>query len=1081
MAQDSNDEAAPRVPRRKRRYFRRALLLLSLLLLGAALLAWFERENIADDYITDMLAAEGVEARYTIEEIGPQRQVLTDIVIGDPARPALTIERAELVIEPRFGFPGVHQLILHEPRLYGTFVDGDLSFGELDSLLFTGAEGPFEFPDIELVVRDGRALIEGDLGPVALKLAGEGHLRGGFAGEVAAVAPSLAFAECSADDARLYGRIAVDAERPQFEGPLRFAELACEGSGFAMHEGGVQTSFRADRNLSDFEGEASLAAGDTMLGDARIAAVEGEADFAWRGGNLVSRYTIEGRDLRTGAFGAAQLALDGSLRAINDFERIEVQAELDGSNMRLGPQAGQALVSAREATSGTLLAPLIERIGRGLDNEMRNSSLTAGFTARGEEGRLSLVVPEARLRGDSGESLLLLSRGRMGFAGEDLPLFSGNFATGGRGLPRINGRMEQNAAGALVLRMQMREYSADSSRITLPDLRLARADNGSLSIEGRVRASGPLPGGTVQNLILPLSGSFSPRAGLRMWPGCAQIRFDRLTLSNLALDHQALTLCPPEGSAILRYGDSGLALAAGVPSLSLRGTLGETPIALASGPVGFAWPGVLTAQRVEVALGPAGTASRFTLTDLAAQFEQGIGGDFAGTDVLLNGVPLDVLGASGEWTYADGRLMLENARFTLEDRQADQRFEPLIARDATLTLVDNLITADASMRHPGTDRAVGQVRIVHDLASAAGHADLIVDGLAFDSTLQPLDLSRLALGVVANVEGTVTGTGRIEWTATDLTSSGAFSSDSLDFAAAFGPVKGASGTIVFTDLLGLTTAPGQTIAVQSVNPGIEIYDGEIALQLQRGELLTIEGGTWPFLGGTLRMRPVALNLGRSEVRAYVMEIEGLEASQFIERMELNNLAATGTFDGTIPIIFDEMGNGRLEEGTLISRPPGGHVSYIGELTYEDMSPMANFAFDALRDLRYERMEIGMDGPLTGELVTRVRFDGVTQGETAQSNFITRRIARLPIRFLVTVRAPFYQLMTSIRAIYDPAAVRDPRSLGLLTDEGGVLRRRTDQAEVDARDEAAAEEAARQLRETSDDEPDIQPPESEAQP
>ena len=53
----------------------------------------------------------------------------------------------------------------------------------------------------------------------------------------------------------------------------------------------------------------------------------------------------------------------------------------------------------------------------------------------------------------------------------------------------------------------------------------------------------------------------------------------------------------------------------------------------------------------------------------------------------------------------------------------------------------------------------------------------------------------------------------------------------LDFAAAFGPVKGASGTVVFTDLLGLTTAPGQVLAVQSVNPGIEANDGSAREQV----------------------------------------------------------------------------------------------------------------------------------------------------------------------------------------------------------------------------------------------------------
>jgi hypothetical protein len=120
---------------------------------------------------------------------------------------------------------------------------------------------------------------------------------------------------------------------------------------------------------------------------------------------------------------------------------------------------------------------------------------------------------------------------------------------------------------------------------------------------------------------------------------------------------------------------------------------------------------------------------------------------------------------------------------------------------------------------------------------------------------------------------------------------------------------------------------------------------------------------------------------------------------------------------------------------LASRPPGGNVSYVGELTYEDLSSIANFAFDALRSLDYREMTIGLNGELDGEMVTRVSFSGVGQGEGASSNFLTRRIAKLPIRFNVNLRAPFFQLITSARSLYDPTYIRDPRTLGLLSERG----------------------------------------------
>jgi len=67
------------------------------------------------------------------------------------------------------------------------------------------------------------------------------------------------------------------------------------------------------------------------------------------------------------------------------------------------------------------------------------------------------------------------------------------------------------------------------------------------------------------------------------------------------------------------------------------------------------------------------------------------------------------------------------------------------------------------------------------------------------------------------------------------------------------------------------------------------------------------------------------------VRRYTLVIEGMNVARLIERMDLANLAATGVFDGTLPLVFDENG-GRIEKGELRARPPGGNVSYVGALT-----------------------------------------------------------------------------------------------------------------------------------------------------
>jgi len=1036
------DEPPPR--RSARRIGCVAALVLLALIVAALVVAWANREGIAGNVIGSELKKRGIDATYEIESIGPRRQVLRNIVVGDSRRPDLTVERAETFLRYRFGYPVITEIRLVRPRLYGTYYNGTLSFGSLDKLLFAGPRRAFELPNFRLALTDGRALLETDYGPIGIKAEGRGHLRDGFAGAIAATAPRLAAAGCDARGATLYGQVTIDSERPGFEGPLRLASLACPEQRLALEGASLQLDGRADKAIKAFDGDAAWRTGRASYGANRLAALAGQTRFTWRDGGLTASYQLAGTELDTAQAAVARLELDGAIRARDMFDRIEIDAGIDGRGVRLGRGLDATLAGAARSTGDTLLGPLIERMRRALAAEGRTSRLTGDLTLRRTGAATAVVVPEASLRGASGATILALSRLQVRIGANGVPRFAGNFATGGADLPRIAGRMDQQADGRVQARLSMAEYAAGASRLAIPELALVQGADGSLGFSGQARASGALPGGHARNLLLPLSGNWSPARGLVLWRECVPLRFDSLRFANLTLERRGLTLCPPSGRAIVQYDGRGLRIAAGAPSLDVAGRLGETPIAIRSGPIGLAYPGALSARQLVVTLGPAGTATTFAIEDLSAQIGKDIAGRFAGTDVKLFAVPLDLLGASGSWRYAGGRLTLTNGSFRLEDRQEPDRFTPLSAEGATLSLENNLIAAEALLRHPGSGRTVTHVDLVHNLANGRGHADLNVPGLTFEPGFQPDALFPAAFGLVADVRGTIAGTGRIDWSEAGITSTGRFSTDSLDFAAAFGPVKGASGTVEFTDLLGLTTAPNQRLRVASINPGIEVTDGEILFQLRGGQVLAFQGGTFPFMGGTLTVRPLDINFGASEERRFVLEIEGLDAARFIERMDLENISATGVFDGTVPLVFDAEGNGHVVGGLLVSRPPGGNVSYVGQLTYEDLGTMGNYAFDMLRSIDYRQMSIELNGDLTGEIVASVRMDGVSQGATAGTTFVSgivrRAIAGLPIRLVVNIRAPFYSLLGTIRAMYDPAAIRDPRDIGLLDAAGNPIRR-----------------------------------------
>lgn len=1044
---------------RKKRYAVPGLSLLTLL--AVFLMAWANRESIAHDFIRDQFDAYGIEGTYQIERIGGQTQVISDLVIGDPAAPDLTAKQAVVKLKYRLGLPQIGSITLVEPRLYATYLDGQLSFGSLDPLVFAESEEEPGLPAFNVAIRDGRGLLETDYGPVGFKLEGKGPLDNGFTGIFAAVAPDLAIGGCEARQTTLYGLVSTDGGAPEFSGPLRQQDLTCEENGIRVAGLVAELDAAMTPQLSDPSIEARIDTDALAIPGGAAQSLAGTIRAQIRGDDATTRFSLAARGFETPQAIAAVMTAEGVARGRGGFKRLEVDGNLEGNGLRLGSGLVAGIESLSQAGEGTLVEPIVRKIAAALQAQTRGSSLEARIRYRQDAKGYSLLIPQAELAGGEGARILSLSRVQIGAGAGEGARFSGNIATGGPGLPSISGRMENNGGAGPVFRLSMAPYEAGGSTLAVPRMSIVQGAGGAFGFSGQVEATGPVPGGAVDGLSVPVSGRYGADGALALWRDCTRIVFRRIAFADLNIAGPGLTLCPPPGRPMLRSGPAGIQFAAGAPSLDLKGSLADTPIRIASGPVGFAWPGTISARNLAITLGPAETASRFVISDLDARVGDNIAGTFSDADIRLASVPLDISNAAGNWDYTGGVFTIGNASLRVADREEQDRFQPLVADGGTLTLRDSIIDARAELRDPYEGRLITIADIRHNLGTGAGYAALDVPGIVFDETFQPspssnicIDggepgprepsgLSCLALGVVANAEGTVTGRGRIDWDSDgEVTSTGTFSTDDFDFAAAFGPVEGASGTIEFTDLLGLTTAPGQKLRVASINPGVEVLDGEIKFELRGGEVLAVAGGSWPFMGGRLILREVDFRFGVEEERRYIFEIVGLDAAQFVAQMEFENISATGTFDGTVPIVFDENGNGRIDEGILLSRPPGGNISYVGELTYEDLSPVANYAFDALRSMNFTQMRVVMEGPLAGEIVTRVRFDGVSQGEGAKKNFVTRQLAKLPIQFRINIRAQFYQLLTSLKALYDPAAVRDPRELGLLSDDGTRFLRRS---------------------------------------
>jgi hypothetical protein len=571
--------------------------------------------------------------------------------------------------------------------------------------------------------------------------------------------------------------------------------------------------------------------------------------------------------------------------------------------------------------------------------------------------------------------------------------------------------------------LQMLPYATGDARLALAPVRFAAGPNGSSSIDTVVVLDGPLGDGRVSGLRVPVNGSFGPGGALEFGRGCTQLQFTRLEIGALDVGATRLPVCATGQAILFRRPGGGLALRAHSDDFRLAGRLGSSPFALAAARAAMVGSRSFLFSGLEARMGRSEAPILIDADRVDGTFRgSGIRGAFGGGDVVIGRVPLLLSEARGDWRLEGGNLTIGGG-LAVADRNPNPRFFPLRSEDVRFSLADDLIRATGTLRHPASGREVTDVTITHRLSSGEGQALLDVDALRFDPGLQPEELTRLTQGVVALVNGTVRGEGRIAWNGEgEVTSTGEFSTDGTDLAAAFGPVTGLRGTIRFTDLLGLQTAPGQTLQVATVNPGILVENGVITYQLLPDQLVRIQGGRWPFMGGELILRETVLNLGRPSAKRLTFEVVGLDAEQFVESFGFREIAAEGVFDGVLPMIFDENG-GRIVGGRLDSRPPGGRLSYVGVVNKANLGFAGNLAFESLRDLRFRSMIIRLDGDLAGEFGTRLTIDGVALGGTTRTQrFIRGVTAKLPIRFNVSISGPFRALIATAKSMRDPRAL-----------------------------------------------------------
>ena len=754
------DEEPQQIVRRCRRYRLIAPGLILLIALALALL-WVFRLPIAADYVRRELDERGVRATYRVTGVGFGRQRVENLVIGDPRNPDLTARWVELRLSWGFRKPRVTLITARGVRLRGRLADGRITLGEVDKLLPPPTGLPFRFPDETVDVADASIRLDTPAGRIGLAVAGKGNLADGFRGEMAAMSNRLQLGSCGLVSPRAYWRVRIDILRPTFTGPASATSLAC-GKGFSVERPDLALEATLGPALSVWTGKAGVRAPRVRFSDNSLSFLAGSFSFEGDSKSTKGDVDLAASAARVAGLRAGRTQVDGRYSLSPASGAFSLMADAGARNVSAaGPLEG--LADALASAGGTP----VEQVGEALAAALRRAAVSMDVA-----GSLRLVSEDGS-GGVRFERLLATSR-----SGARLSLQGGQGVTYAwpAGLARVDGDVALSGGGFPTSRFSLRQprlggpvegvgriaaMSVGSSRLALGEIRFTAAPGGATRIDTTASLDGAVEDGRIEGLAFPISGRVDGRGGFAFGPGCVTARFRSFRTGTLRLGDTVLPLCPTGRALVWMEPGGKVRGGASVRSPRLAGTLGTSPLSLASSRLVFGLDGPsLDASDVSVAL----AAHRFQLDSLTGRFDRpGAGGAYAGLRGKLGAVPLLLSEGAGRWTVRDGDVSLQG-RMKVADQLAPPRFFPLVSEDFRLSLVDNRISAAGWLIDPETGTRIVQASIDHALRTGRGRAVLDVPGIRFDEKYQPEQLTRLTTGVVALVDGVLSGRGEIAGT-----------------------------------------------------------------------------------------------------------------------------------------------------------------------------------------------------------------------------------------------------------------------------------------------------------------------------
>lgn len=727
-----------------------------------------------------------------------------------------------------------------------------------------------------------------------------------------------------------------------------------------------------------------------------------EADLKGDGGNIGGPVAVEASQVTAPQGKAGNVSASGVL-----------SRSAEGTLLYTGSVATQATQLSPETrskvTKPITLPGVLSDHGAALrttiDRALADFDLTMNFSVG---RRADLISISSR-----GETVLTTKSGmRLGIVpGADGPWFSvrgrdvlisGDISLAGGGAPTIKlglDELQQGAAGFDIKAhdLLLKPWAAGGKTVSadLSTFSLSSATHAfDLRTRGRLSLAGLMSGVDLKST--DITGGVHVARGETGWQvtpegaKCIKASSKGFVFGSIKADPVSLDICP-QGKGFIRENVSDPEGAVTLGSVHLPFTTGSTSgtLGLSNATVDWSAKGGLAMTILAKTLDLPLTIGDRTLTIDGDALRMGIatgkgapklsarlgatrfGGTLVPATVSADSFSFD--GSSGQGGLSGA---LKANAVLIKDYRDDPLYQPLIS-DLSATLTDGQLLMTGPLRLKAGGVTVADTTLNMDIIKLTGKAAIRSKPLQFRSGgLQPVMLSERLRGVFTFAEGDMSALADIDIDSGKLSGTGEVTVSSFGFQTTrLGRVTGIDGHVHFSDLLALTTDRGQVVTVGSMNIGVPLTDGHIEFHLIDGKIIGIETAYFPFAGGRVAISPLEWTLGGDDQRVEVTA-DGIELSDLVAVLKLPDVQASGTVSGRFPVDFvnNEV---QVRDARLSADENGGRIAYTGDAvdSAAESDPNAKLAFDALKDLQFSVLEVGLTGNLMDRTVASVHLLG----------------------------------------------------------------------------------------------------------